>query len=198
VTTLYSLGSKLLEKTRQYRYRMRIEGLVARGLVLGKNVTIEYTAYIDDNYPYLVRIGDNCSIANHVRLLAHDAATFKFTNGYTRLGKVELRDNCFIGERAIILPGVTIGPNVLVAAGSVVKGDIPPNSCAAGVPARVYATFEDWIERHKRRIEESAVFEFSDPSIDEQMRERIWESVQDSDAYLRGYTGRYPYTLDGE
>jgi maltose O-acetyltransferase len=196
VRALYRLGSKLLEHTRQYRYRMRIRDLVARGLVLGKNVTIEYTAYIDDDFPYLVRIGDNCSIANYVRLLAHDAATYKFTNGHTRVGKVELRDNCFIGERAIILPGVTIGPNVLVAAGSVVKGDIPPNSCAAGVPASVYATFEDWIERHKRRIEESSIFEASDSQIDEQISERIWQSVQDSDAYLRGYSGRYPYTLE--
>jgi len=195
---LFGLGSKLLEKIHYCRYRMRIRDLVARGLVLGKNVTIEYTAYIDDDFPYLVRIGDNCSISNHVRLLTHDATTFKFTNGHTRLGKVELKDNCFIGERAIILPGVTIGPNVLVAAGSVVNRDIPPNSCVAGVPARVYARFDDLIERHKQRIEDRSVFKFADLNMDEQMREKIWEAVQDGDAYLRGFTGRYPYTLSSD
>jgi maltose O-acetyltransferase len=198
VRALFRLGSRLLERIHYYRYRMRIRDLVARGLVLGKNVTIEYTAYIDDDFPYLVRIGDNCSISNHVRLLAHDATTFKFTNGHTRLGKVELKDNCFIGERSIILPGVTIGPNVLVAAGSVVNRDIPPNSCVAGVPARVYARFDDLIEQHKRRMEERSVFKFSDLSMDEQIRENIWKAVQDGDAYLRGYAGRYPYTLNCE
>lgn len=195
---LFRLGSKLLEKMHYYRYHMRIRDLVGRGLVLGKNVTIEYTAYIDDDFPYLVRIGDNCSISNHVRLLAHDATIFKFTNGHTRLGKVELKDNCFIGERSIILPGVTVGPNVLVAAGSVVNRDIPPNSCVAGIPARVYAKFDDLIGRHKKRTKERRVFEFSDLNMDEQTKKSIWESVQDGDAYLRGYTERYPYTLNSE
>ena len=84
---LFGLGSKLLESIHHYRYRMRIRDLVARGLVVGSNVTIEYTAFIDDDFPYLIRIGDNCSISNHVRLLAHDATMFKFTKGHTRLGK---------------------------------------------------------------------------------------------------------------
>jgi maltose O-acetyltransferase len=174
--------------------------LVARGLVLGKNVTIEYTASIDDTYPYLIRIGNNCSISNYVRLLAHDATAFKFTDGYTRLGKIEIKDNCFIGERAIILPGVTIGPNVLVAAGSVVNRDIPPNSCVAGVPARVYARFDSFIEQHKQRIKERIVFEYSDllSEIDAHLRIKAWESVQDGDAYVKGYEGRYPYTLNSE
>jgi maltose O-acetyltransferase len=197
---LFRLGSKLLEKIHYYRYCLRIRDLVARGLVLGKNVTIEYSASIDDDFPYLIRIGDNCSISNHVRLLAHDATTFKFTNGHTRLGKVELKDNCFIGERSIILPGVTIGPNVLVAAGSVVNRDIPPNSCVAGVPARVYARFDDFIERHKRQIKERDVFEYSDLGLksDEQLKKRIWQAVQDGEAYVRGYVGKYPYTLNSE
>lgn len=196
---LFRLGSKLLEKIHHYRYRMRIRDLVARGLVLGENVTIEYTASIDDNYPYLIQIGNNCSISNHVRLLAHDATTFKFTNGHTRLGKVEIKDNCFIGERAIILPGVTIGPNTLIAAGSVVNRDIPPNSCAAGIPARVYAKFDDLLERHKQQITERTVFEFTDLiHADDQTRQKIWEAVRDGDAYVRGYTGQYPFTLNSK
>jgi maltose O-acetyltransferase len=198
VNVLFGFGSWLLDKIQVYRYRMRIRDLVAHGLVLGKNVTIEYTASIDDTYPYLIRIGHNCSIANHARLLAHDATVFKFTNGHTRLGKIELKDNCFIGERAVILPGVTIGPNVLIAAGSVVNRDIPPNSCAMGVPARVYARFDDLIEKHKRRIEERVVYEYSDllAGAHEQLRTRVWESVQDGDAYVKGYVGRYPFTLN--
>jgi maltose O-acetyltransferase len=199
VSVLFKLGSQLLRKIQLYRYRIRMEDLVARGLTLGKNVTIEYAASIDDEYPYLIRIGDNCSISNHARLLAHDATAFKFTGGHTRLGKVDIKDNCFIGERAIILPGVTIGPNVLVAAGSFVNRDIPPNSCVAGVPARVYAKFDDFVERHKRQIEERDVFEYSDLGLnsDEQLKERVGQAVQDGDAYVRGYVDN-PYVLNSE
>lgn len=197
-STFFEIASKFLGAIQLYRYRTRIRRLIARGLVVGKNVTIQYSAQIDDIYPYLIRIGDNCSISNEVRILAHDATSFKFTNGYTRLGKVEIRDNCFIGERAIILPGVTIGPNVLVAAGSFVNKDIPPNSCVAGVPARVYAKFDDLIERHKQQIAIRLIFEYSDlnPECDDQLKRSVWEAVQDGDAYVRGYVGKYPYTLN--
>lgn len=190
----------LVEKVLYYRYRVRMRDLVARGLVLGKNVTIADSAYIDSDYPYLIRIGDNCSIASDVRLLAHDATTFKFTDGHARLGKIEIKDNCFISERTIILPGVTIGPNVLVAAGSVVNRDIPPNSCVAGVPARFYAKFDNFIERHKQQIKERDVFEYADLSLnpEKRLKERVWQAVQDGNAYVRGFAGRYPHTLNNE
>ena len=197
IDALYRLIGKLYHIVADYKYRTRIRVLIARGLVIGKNVTISASAYIDTSYPYLIRIGDNCSLAEHVRVFAHDATTFKFTNGHTRLGKVEIKDNCFIAERTIILPGVTIGPNVLVAAGSVVNRDIPPNSCVAGVPARVYAKFDKFIEQHWRQIEDGTVFEYSDLPLDpdEQTRAKVWKSVQDGrHAYKRGRAGRDPFT----
>jgi maltose O-acetyltransferase len=191
---------RLKEKILQQRYQARINDLVARGLVLGKNVTIDDTAYIDSGYPYLIRIGDNSSIAGGVRLLAHDATPFKFTGGHARLGKIEIKDNCFISERTIVLPGVTIGPNVLVAAGSVVNRDIPPNSCVAGVPARVYAKFDAFVERHQGQIAEREVFAYADlnPQVDESLRNKVRESVQDGDAYVKGFTGKYPHTWNNE
>lgn len=200
IVTLYGLISRIYHLIDDYYYRGRIRVLVARGLVLGKNVTVARTAVIDASYPYLIRIGDNCSIAEQVRIWSHDAATFKFTGGYARLGKVEIKENCFIGDRATILPGVTIGPNALVTAGSVVNKDVPPNSCVAGAPARVYARFDEFIERNLRQIESGAVYQFSDlidhlDKVDEQVKARVWESVQDGcHAYVRGYTGKNPYT----
>jgi maltose O-acetyltransferase len=163
-------------------------------------VTIDDTAYVDSGYPYLIRIGDNSSIAGKVRLLAHDATPFKFTGGHARLGKIVIKENCFISERTIVLPGVTIGPNVLVAAGSVVNRDIPPNSCVAGVPARVYAKFDAFVERQKEQIAEREVFAYADlnPLVDESLRNKVWESVQDGDAYVKGFTGKYPHTWNNE
>src|ERR1035441_3264696 len=106
---------KLLKKIkRRYtwlHYKIRLNNLIANGLSLGKNVTIMPEVFIDPRYPYLISIGNNCSISDGVVILAHDATTFKFTNGYTRLGKVDIKDNCYIGTNVIILPGVTIGPD---------------------------------------------------------------------------------------
>ena len=203
---LLRLIARLYRMIDYHIYRTRVRTLIARGLIIGKNVTLARSAFIDPAYPYLIRIGDNCSIAGNVLLIAHDAATFKFTGGHTRLGKIEIRDNCFIGDRSIILPGVTIGPNVLVAAGSVVNRDIPPNSCVAGVPARFYARFDEYIERNERRIEDGSVFEFSDlidnlDTLDEQTKAKVWESVQDGrHAYVKGYSGEDPDTwnVDGD
>jgi maltose O-acetyltransferase len=183
-----------------YQYRTRIRVLIDGGLVIGRNVTIAPSVNIDNGYPYLIRIGDNCSLSPHVRLLTHDATTFKFTNGHTRIGKVELKDNCFIGERAIILPGVTIGPNVLVAAGSVVNKDIPPNSCVAGVPARFYAKFDKFIERHQQQIEQGSVFEYLASKLDDmdkQAKAEIWEAVQNGHpAYSIGHRDHFTWNAD--
>ena len=100
ITTLYRSIGRLYHLIESYRYRTRIRVLIARGLVLGKNVTIGKTAVIDTSYPYLIRIGNNCSIAEQVRIWAHDGSPFKFTGRHARLGKVEIKDNCFIGDRS--------------------------------------------------------------------------------------------------
>lgn len=196
----YRLMAKLYHLVDDYQYRARVRVLLNRGLVMGKNVTIARTAILDASYPYLIRIGDNCSIADQVRIWTHDAATFKFTGGYARLGKVEIKDNCFIGDRSTILPGVTIGPNALVSAGSVVNKDVPPNSCVAGVPARVYARFDEYLERNQQQIEHGELFDFADlvgrlDDLDGKTRAQIWDCVQDGrHVYVKGRPGKNIYT----
>lgn len=190
--------NSFLRKIKFYRHRLHIKNLVKNGLKLGKNVTIATTASLDDEYCYLISIGDNCTISHHVRILAHDATTFKFTGGYTKIAKVEIKNNCYFGENVIILPGVTIGPNVLVAAGSVVNKDILPNSCVAGVPARFYAKFDEFIESHKNKIEGSNVFTFSDLQLcnNNNFKKEIIAAVENSNAYVQGYIGRFPTTFN--
>jgi acetyltransferase-like isoleucine patch superfamily enzyme len=53
---------------------------------------------------------------------------------------VAIGRNCWIGSRAIVLKGVKIGDNTIVAAGSIVTSDLPPNVLAAGAPARIIRT----------------------------------------------------------
>jgi hypothetical protein len=67
------------------------------------------------------------------------------------VGYVVIRDNVFIGYGAIVMPNVTIGPNAIVAAGSVVVEDVPPETIVGGVPAAPIAGWSSHVERLRER-----------------------------------------------
>lgn len=91
---------------------------------------ISFSAFLDRTTPQNIFIGKYSLVARGAMILSHD---------YTRGAylKTRIGDNCLIGANAIILPGVTIGNNVVVGAGSVVTKDIKSNSMAAGNPAKI-------------------------------------------------------------
>ncbi len=91
---------------------------------------ISLKAHLDVTNPTGVHVDDGTYIAFGVVVLAHDMARALTTDTY--IGK-----NCFIGARSIIMPGVRIGDNCIVAAGAVVTLDIPSNSIVGGNPARI-------------------------------------------------------------
>lgn len=191
-TFVNKLRMNLNGGTSDYFYVERIKNLVSKGLKIGRNVIIDESVVIDSGYPYLISIGDNCSITHGVRLIAHDDAIYNFTGGYARIGKIEIKENCFIAENAIILPGVTIGPNVLVAPGSVVNKDIPPNSCVAGVPARFYARFDEFIEKNTRLIKERPMFQYFDlrgNEPDELLKQKVKDSLDGGACFVKGKDG---------
>ena len=97
--------------------------------------------------PYLVTIGNHCTIAQNVVFLVHDGATWLFTEEFPSLqkfGTIQIHDNCFIGYNTIIMGNVTIGPNSIIGAGSIVTKNIPANVVAAGNPARIICTTEEY------------------------------------------------------
>ena len=67
-----------------------------------------------------------------------------------KIGCIEIGDNVFIGSNTTILYDVKIGSNVIVGAGSFVNKDIPDNSIAVGIPAKVIGTFEDFVYRRNK------------------------------------------------
>lgn len=62
---------------------------------------------------------------------------------------IKVGNNVHIGTGVTIMPGVTIGNNCIIGVGAIVTRDIPDNSIAVGVPARVIETIDDYLEKHK-------------------------------------------------
>lgn len=114
--------------------------LVRQGLVHGERFGMNRHVEMTD--PHLITIGDDVGIAAHTHLIAHDASHKRFI-GYTRVGRITIGNKVFIGQRATILPGVTIGDNVIVAAGAVITKDVPSGTMVAGNPAKVIRQLDD-------------------------------------------------------
>lgn len=101
------------------------------GMEIGEGSRIAMGVHLDKSInPKGIHIGKNTGIAREAMILSHDASRKLKTD--TCIG-----DNCLIGTRAIILPGVKIGNEVIVGAGSVVMKDVPSNCLVAGNPARI-------------------------------------------------------------
>ena len=109
------------------------DDLRARGAKVGQNVYIA-TRRIDTGHAFLLEIGDNVTISD-ARILTHDGST-KRALGRSRVGRVIIGNDVFIGADAVILPNVKIGSNVVIGAGAIVTRDIPDNSVAVGNPDR--------------------------------------------------------------
>lgn len=143
-------------------YRIRGEYTIGQlktmGLTVGENFDAQIGFELDPSHCWLITIGDNVTFGPHVQVLAHDASTCK-TNGYARIGKVQIGDNVFVGAGSIILPNVSIGKNAIIGAGSVVTHSVPENTVAVGNPARVIASVADFSEKNRVLMENVPVYE---------------------------------------
>jgi maltose O-acetyltransferase len=108
-----------------------------RNTYLGDNVFLSYMCTVLDNNQ--VRIGSHVMIGPKVQIYtaAHDLRAEPRNQGWEVAKPITIDDNVWIGGGAIILPGVSIGQNAVIGAGSVVSRDVLPNTVVAGNPARV-------------------------------------------------------------
>lgn len=143
------------------RLTLSSNGLKKAVLVKKANI---FKVYGDKNYwfprilpaePHLVKIHNNVHVASDVYFCTHDVMQRMFDNvpeyydllpesvksrggGYPyKTGEIEIFDNVFIGAKSIIMYDVKIGPNAIVAAGSVVTKDVPEGAVVGGNPAKV-------------------------------------------------------------
>jgi acetyltransferase-like isoleucine patch superfamily enzyme len=151
VGTLYRRARNSLELSKYTPYTIA-EHFRKMGAQIGEGCFIVPTDIGTE--PYLIKIGNHVAIAAEVSFATHDGAVWVFRDEVPDLqvfGPIVIEDNCIIGLRAIIFPNVRIGRNSVVAAGSVVINDIPPNSIVMGVPARSFGSMEKYREKCLQR-----------------------------------------------
>ena len=103
---------------------------------------------------YLISVDDNTTISTGVRFITHDNSVIKcFENGTDLVGAISIGKNCFIGANTIILPGVTLVDNIIVAAGScVTKSFYEENIIIAGNPAKKIGNIDTFKEKYKEYV----------------------------------------------
>jgi acetyltransferase-like isoleucine patch superfamily enzyme len=101
--------------------------------------------------PYLIEIGDNCSITSNVDLITHDGGNWVLKNSRnfngTKYGKIVIGNNVYIGTNSVILPNVCIGSNCVIGAGSVLTHNVPSNTVFAGNPAKFICSIDEYYEK---------------------------------------------------
>jgi acetyltransferase-like isoleucine patch superfamily enzyme len=127
------------------------------GVNIGKDCVVEMFCYLDDQFPELIFFEDHSGPSRHVIIVCHDdvaakagqngAGELDFESRHGIVNPVRLKKNSGIGTGSILLPGVTVHEGAMIGAGAVVTKDVPPNSLAVGVPARVVKTFNPEINR---------------------------------------------------
>lgn len=120
---------------------------------------IHPSVWFDSSERYsLIKIGRAVTLSRDVILLTHDYSIRNAINAfeenagnvkYKFLKPIAIGDNCFIGARTVLLPGTEIGDDVIIGAGSVVKGKIPQRTVWGGAPACQLSTLEEYYSRHK-------------------------------------------------
>ena len=153
-----------MSKIKELIYRIRgeytTEQLVSMGMKVGKNFGRLNGVILDPSHCWLIEIGDNVTMAPRVHILCHDASTKTFL-GYTKIGRVNIGNNVFIGAETVVLPGVNIGDNVIIGANSVVTHDVPNGTVVVGNPAKVLCTLDEYLEKEKKRMENSPCYDES-------------------------------------
>lgn len=157
--TISNLVRRILYGKKVISRKNYLEWLRNIGVRYGSNLYIvdPMSLELDFTRPWLIQLGDNVTITDHVRILTHDfsysvVARKNIGEIYPLLGKVNIGNNVFIGSHAMIIGGTAIGDNCIIGAGSVVTKDIPSNSVVAGVPARYICSLEDY----RKKIEKKA------------------------------------------
>src|SRR5699024_4719688 len=116
-----------------------------KNIKIGESVFINYGCRFQDQGQIV--IGDECLVGYNVVLTTINHDYNPLNRGTMHLEPIVLKKRVWIGSNSTVVPGVTIGENSIVAAGSVVNKDVAPNTIVGGVPARFVSNLEDKIQK---------------------------------------------------
>ena len=182
---MLNLFRDILSYARRKKTESYLNNLIRQGLRIGKNTEILEPFFFDPDHCFLITVGENCTLAPNVRLIAHDASTKQYL-GFTRIGKITIGDNCFIGDSTIILPNVSIGPNTIIGAGTIINKDVPGGVVAAGNPVKVICSLDEYIKKVEARAKEKGVFgkEYLIENISTSDMNKLLEGLNDQEGYI--------------
>lgn len=185
------MREKIKEFFRKFIFRLRANqttsDLIKQGLKVGSNFSRMHDVIIDPSHAWLISIGNDVTLAPRVHILAHDASTFKYL-GYTKIGKVKIGNNVFIGADSVILPNVSIGDNCVIGAHSTVSRNIPSNMVAAGCPAKPICSIEDFISRNNNLMRTRPTYGEDYTlrgNISEKMKSQMIKELEDGFGYVK-------------
>lgn len=149
------LVKKIINRIKLKYYNRTYEGKVkylrSKGAKVGKNLRLNCDTSCFGTEPYLIEVGDNCLFASGVKLTTHDGGIMVLNNlnkfdgtKMDKMAPIKIGSNVYIGMNAMVMQGVTVGDNVIIGAGAIVTKDIPSNSVAVGIPARVIKTVDEY------------------------------------------------------
>jgi acetyltransferase-like isoleucine patch superfamily enzyme len=168
----------------------RIHELRSLGASIGSNVYLGPDVYIERDFAPLLVVEDGAVLSAGVCVLLHDSALNNVAGEPIKFARVALRRRCYVGANTTILCGVEIGEKALVGACSLVTNDIPPETVAYGVPARVRGRVQDLVEKHKQLPKEGSRFHFLDivPWRERQTIEAAERTTQRINDFIRRVT----------
>ena len=151
------MGFKSIVRKAAYGYKAEsssyIQHLRSIGMKIGDDCIIyaPTKTLIDEQYPWMITIGDHVRITEGVKILTHDYSWSVLKNYqgcvFGASGVVEIGDNVFIGMNTIIEKNVKIGDNVVIGAGSVVTKDCESNGVYAGIPAKRLMSVDEFLKK---------------------------------------------------
>ncbi len=119
--------------------RLELVTLPSGHLEIGDNVFVNYgTSLVSSAH---VKIGNDCLIGSHVMVMDCDFHRVEDKAWDTTGRPIVIEDRVWLGNRSMVLKGVRVGHDAVVAAGAIVTHDVPPRSLVAGVPAKVVRRF---------------------------------------------------------
>jgi maltose O-acetyltransferase len=159
---------------------------IKSGMRIGVGCDINPGLVVDHSQCWLIEIGNYLTLAPQVYLMAHDASAKAYLE-YTKIGTVKLEDHCFIGARSMIMPGVTVGKNAIVAAGSVVTKSVPENTFEGGKPTRIITTTNALMQKHRELMKKAKIYgeglRIQDPMTPE-MKQQMFKELENQLGYV--------------